>query len=249
MARFAMPVAQPHPGEEEAGELLTPTGAALLGTLATFTRPAFTVTATGSGFGAKSLPWANLCRVTIGESVGNSTVVGDSTGLIVLETNVDDMNPQFTSLLLDRLFTGGALDAWTTAIAMKKGRPAMTVSALAPSTRRESLTTILIENSTTLGVRWYPVERAAAWRRIESVETKWGPVRLKLKGWQGRVIDAVPEYDDCAAIAGEHELPVRTVWNEAHRYGEVYVGRRYEAEGNLSVLDSGGRANAPPADR
>ena len=249
LARFAMPIAQPHPGEETAGELLTPTGAALLGTLATFARPAFMLTATGSGFGSRSLPWANLCRITIGETVDEAAVESETAGLVVLETNIDDMNPQFTGLLLDRLFAGGALDAWTTAISMKKGRPAMLVSALAPAARREALTTTLIENSTTLGVRWRAVERDAAWRRIEQVETKWGPVRIKLKGWQGRVIDAVPEYDDCAAIAGEHEIPLQAVWNEAHRFGEVYVGRRYEAGGNLSVLDSGSRASAPPADR
>jgi uncharacterized protein (TIGR00299 family) protein len=249
IARFGMPIAQPHLGEETVGELLTPTGAALLGTLATFSRPGFTVTATGSGLGGRSLPWANLCRVMIGELLDTSEEVGESPGLIVLETNIDDMNPQFTGILLDRLFAAGALDAWSTAIAMKKGRPAMTVSVIAPDSRRDVLTTAMIENSTTLGVRWYPVARETAWRRIESVETRWGPVRIKLKGWHGRVIDAAPEYDDCAAIAGEHEIAIQHVWNEAHRYGEVYVGRRYEVGGNLSVLDSGGRTNAPSADR
>lgn len=246
LSRFEMPIAAAHPGEETAGELLTPTGAALLGTMATFTRPAMSFAATGFGFGSKALPWPNLCRLTIGELLDEPGSSEADSGLVVLETNIDDMNPQLSSLLMDRLFAGGALDVWTTAIGMKKGRPALMVSALAPAARRAALTTVLIENSTTLGVRWRRVHREAAWRRIESVETRWGPVRIKLKGWQGRVIDAAPEFDDCDAIAREHEIAVRDVWNEAHRYGEVYVGRRYEAGGRLSLLDSGGRSDAPP---
>jgi uncharacterized protein (DUF111 family) len=114
--------------------------------------------------------------------------------------------------------------------------------------RREDLVSILIQNSSTLGVRWYPVERDTAWRRIETAETRWGPIRIKLRGWQGRVIDAVPEFDDCAAIAREHDVAVRDVWNEAHRYGEVFIGRRY-ADGGLTLLDSGGRASGSTADQ
>jgi hypothetical protein len=247
LARFEMPVAQPHSGEEEVGELLTPTGAAILGTLASFERPSFSVTATGSGFGSKRLPWANLCRITIGELLDTESD-RPSDVLVVLETNIDDMNPQFTGLLIDRLFAGGALDVWTTAIGMKKSRPATMISALSPANRREELVAVLIENSSTLGVRWYRVERDVAWRGVETEETRWGPIRLKLRGWQGRVIDAVPEFDDCAAIAREHDIAVRDVWNEAHRYGEVFVGRRYEAAG-LTLLDSGGRATGPASDR
>lgn len=249
LARFRMPVALPHPGEAEIGELLTPTGAAILGTLASFERPAFSATATGSGFGRKQLPWPNLCRITIGELLDAPEADDPSAGLVVLETNIDDMNPQFIGLLMDRLFAGGALDVWSTAIGMKKSRPATTISALAPLGRRQELVSILIEHSSTLGVRWYPVERDTAWRRIETVETRWGPIRIKLKGWQGRVIDAVPEFDDCAAIARDHDLPVRDVWNEAHRYGDVFIGRRYEAGGGLTLLDSGGRAAGPADDR
>jgi uncharacterized protein (TIGR00299 family) protein len=244
LARFGMPVARPHPGEDEIGELLTPTGAAILGTLGLFDRPAFAVTATGSGFGSKQLPWPNLCRITIGDTIDEPVADDPSAGLVVLETNIDDMNPQFTGLLMERLFAGGALDVWTTAIGMKKSRPATMVSALAPIGKRDELVSIMIENSSTLGVRWHRVERDAAWRRIESVETRWGPVRIKLRGWQGRVIDAVPEFDDCSSIALEHDLAVRDVWNEAHRYGEVFVGRRYEAA-ELTLLDSGGRATGP----
>lgn len=249
IARFRMPVAQPHQGEESIGELLTPTGAAILGTLASFSRPAFTVEVTGTGFGSKQLPWANLCRVMIGELLDTPEAGDSADDLVVLETNIDDMNPQFIPILLDRLFAAGALDVWTTAINMKKARPATMISVLAPHTRQEQLVTTLIENSSTLGVRWYPVHREAAWRRFETAETRWGPVRIKLKGWQGRVIRAVPEYDDCAAIAIEHELAVSDVWNEAHRYGEVYVGRRYGNDGNLIELDSAGRATGRRGDR
>jgi len=248
IARFRMPIAQPHPGEESIGELLTPTGAAILGTLASFSRPAFTVDATGTGFGSKQLPWANLCRVLIGELL-DSPQADSAAELVVLETNIDDMNPQFIPILLDRLFAAGALDVWASAISMKKARPATMISVLAPHARQEQLVTVLIENSSTLGVRWFPVHREAAWRRFETAETRWGRVRIKLKGWQGRVIDAVPEYDDCAAIAIKNELAVSDVWNEAHRYGEVYVGRRYVSDGNLIEIDSAGRATGLPGDR
>ena len=148
------------------------------------------------------------------------------------------MNPQFTELLLERLFAAGALDAWITPIAMKKGRPAITVSVLCTADRQRALEEVLIEQSTTLGVRSRPVDRVKAGRRIETVATRWGDVRLKLRGWRGRVIDAAPEYDDCLALARAAEVPIREVWNEAHRLGEVYVGQKWSSEraANLRIL-------------
>ncbi len=100
---------------------------------------------------------------------------------------------------------------------------------IAAGRSRRELEDVLIVNSTTLGVRARTIERVKAARRIESVTTRWGDVRVKLRGWNGRVLDARPEYDDCLAIARTREIPIREVWNEAARLGEVYVGGRMSA--------------------
>ncbi|MFM9108648.1 MAG: nickel pincer cofactor biosynthesis protein LarC [Chloroflexota bacterium] len=224
LAEAAAPRAAPPSGEPAPpGELLTPTGAAILCQLAAFRRPAFTPSAVGYGFGSRELPWPNALRVWLGETAAEAE--GDAE--LVLETNVDDMNPQFIELLMERLFAAGALDAWITPITMKKGRPAVTVSALCAADQRAAIEDTLIEQSTTLGVRAAPVDRTRAARRFETVTTRWGDVRLKLRGWRGRVIDAAPEYDDCLALARSADVPIREVWNEAHRMGEVFVGRKW----------------------
>jgi len=228
LARAGAPTAGPDPGTGPVeAELLTPTGAAILTTLAEFRRPDLVPSAIGYGFGTKELPWPNALRVWLGEAASSAD---EANGDLVLETNLDDMNPQFYDLLLERLFAAGALDAWLTPIVMKKGRPATTVAVLGPAARRRALEDVLIEQSTTLGVRATRVERVKAARRVETVVTRWGDVRLKLRIWNGRVLDAAPEYDDCLAIARAQEVPIREVWNEAHRLGEAHVGRRIAAD-------------------
>lgn len=255
LAAAGAPVAADPPGAEDApGELLTPTGAAILTTLAEFRRPAFAPAAVGYGFGGKVFPWPNVLRVWIGDLAdggpsqwaaddGDASAVPEPREL-VLETNIDDMNPQFTDLLLERLFAAGALDAWVTPVQMKKGRPGVVVSVLCGEGDRRALEDVLVEQTTTLGVRARPVERTKAARRFEMTTTRWGDVRLKLRGWKGRVIDVMPEYEDCAALAREADVPVREVWNEAHRLGEVYVGQKWQPE-----RPPGLRVVPPPAGR
>jgi uncharacterized protein (TIGR00299 family) protein len=228
-AKAPVPVANPQ-FDAIPGELLTPTGAAILTTLATFERPAFVPSAVGYGYGVKEFPWPNALRVWIGETSGELPASPDE---ILIETNLDDMNPQHISLLLERLFEAGALDAWVTPIVMKKGRPAFLVSAIGPFAARDDLVSTMIEQSTTLGVRIQPIDRVKAVRRIERVVTRYGDVRVKLRGWNGRVIDAMPEHDDCLAIAQREEIPVRDVWNEAHRIGEAFIGREIDDSGAL----------------
>lgn len=236
-------IATPIPGETDAGELLTPTGAAILTTLASFDRPQMSVETIGTGFGSKQLPWPNICRLMIGNRVEADAPSGEQ--LIVLDTNIDDMNPQFVEILLERLLASGALDAWTTPIGMKKGRPALKMSALARPADAERLVELLILESTTLGVRQTTVNRIAAGRHMESVDTRWGAIRIKLKIWNNRVIQIAPEYDDCAAIARAQAIAVGDVWHEAHLIGQVFVGRRIDARGEFARLDamesSGGR--------
>ncbi len=222
LANAQVRIATPIPAMiETPAELLTPTGAAILTTLATFSRPSFAPTAIGYGFGQKELPWPNALRVWIGE-----LAEGDDDGEILVETNLDDMNPQFNELLMERLFAAGALDVWLTPIQMKKSRPATQISVIAPAGKQTLIEDALIFNSSTLGVRISPIERVKAARGIEIAVTRWGNVRLKLRAWNGRVIDAIPEYDDCLVIARKHDLAVREVWNDAHRIGESYVGQR-----------------------
>jgi uncharacterized protein (DUF111 family) len=182
----------------------------------------------------------------VGEVTGAAT--WNTEPLTVVETNIDDMNPQFVEIVTERLFAAGALDVWTTPIGMKKGRSALQISALCPPAGAARASAILIEQTTTLGVRQYQVDRIAADRQSESVETRWGTVRVKLKIWNGRVIDASPEYDDCAAIARRRDASVREVWSEAHRIAEAFIGRP-AGESDTSPAnfgrEAGGRRSGP----
>ena len=213
------------------GELLTPTGAAILTTLASFEPVEFEASATGYGFGTRLLPWPNALRVWIG---AERATPGSGATEVVIETNLDDMNPQDAELLVERLFEEGALDVWITPVQMKKGRTGITVSALVPQTSRADVESTMIRNSTTLGVRRYAIDRTKAQRRFEAVTTRWGDVSVKLRAWNGRVIDVAPEYDDCARIARDAGVPIRDVRNEAHRLAETYVGGRITESGELA---------------
>jgi len=218
-------------------ELLTPTGAAILTTLAEFQRPEFRATAVGYGYGRRELPWPNALRLWIGEMSEDVPVSGGSVSRdveLLLETNIDDMNPEYYELLIERLFDAGALDVFLTPIVMKRGRPATKVSAIVAATDRERVEATLIENSTTFGVRALPIERTKAGRDWETVATRWGEVRLKLKIWRGRVQEAAPEYADCLAVARDSGAPLRLIYGEAQRIGEVFVGQRrvgFDGEG------------------
>jgi uncharacterized protein (DUF111 family) len=163
---------------------------------------------------------------------GENEVLPDD-GEIQIDANIDDMNPQGYDLLTERLFAAGALDVWLTPIIMKKGRPGITVSVLSAATKRDALEDVFFLNSTTLGVRVTLIERTKAVRRIETAVTRWGDVRVKLRGWNGRVITIAPEYDDCVAIARAADVSLLEVQNEATRIGEVYVGRKIDDFGNL----------------
>jgi uncharacterized protein (TIGR00299 family) protein len=228
LATVNAPIAGTDPGGEPyPAELLTPTGAAILTTLAMFKRPDFRPEAIGYGFGSMQLPWPNALRVWIGES---AEVPSDGDE-ILLETNIDDMNPQHFALLVERIEEAGALDVWLTPIIMKKGRPATLVSAIAPFTNRNPVESAMIENSTSLGVRVTPIDRTKADRQMQSLVTRWGDVRVKLRGWRGRVIDVTPEYDDCLTIARANDVTLREVTNEARRIAESFIGLPMTSEG------------------
>jgi uncharacterized protein (DUF111 family) len=136
------------------------------------------------------------------------------------------MNPEYYELLIERLFEAGALDVFLTPIVMKRGRPATKLSAIVAAGDRQQVEQTLIENSSTFGVRALAIERTKAGRDWETVTTRWGDVRLKLKIWRGRVLEAVPEYADCVAVARAADAPLRLVYGEAQRIGDVFVGQR-----------------------
>ncbi len=228
-------------------ETVTPTGAAIVTALAeAFDRPPMTVQAVGYGFGTRRMPWPNCLRIWLGTSVASRTddapftavpisddvplsnVMADPTSdaEILLSANIDDMTPEALAYALERLFAAGALDAWFTPITMKKSRPAVQVSAICSDADRLAVTATLLRETTTFGVRATPITREKADRRWETVVTQWGPVRVKIKEWEGTALDAVPEYEQVAAIARAAEVPFREVYAAAAEAGRQFVGVR-----------------------
>lgn len=196
---------RPAPGP---GELVTPTGAALLAELATFHQPRLKLERIGIGAGQKEFAWPNVARLWLGEPV-------DEGSLVQLETNIDDMNPELYAAVSEQLFAAGALDVWTTPIQMKKGRPAVLLSVLAPASREQALAAILLQETTTLGLRVHTVYRHEAQRDFVTVETRYGAVPIKRKWLNGQVIGVKPEYDACLRLAQQQQTPVRAVYEAA----------------------------------
>jgi len=196
------------------GEIATPTGCALLKELATgFGRqPPMVYDRVGYGAGDREFPgFANLLRVLLGVREGNPA--GDRA--VVLETNLDDLSPQVVGALYDLLFASGALDVWTTAAGMKKGRPGIVLSVLAPPGREAAVESVLFAETTTLGVRRHEVDRTTLPRSFATVKTRWGDVRVKVAVLPGGGIRGAPEFEDCLALARKAGVPVRDVLEEA----------------------------------
>lgn len=197
------------------GELLTPTGALLVTGHATAygPLPLLRPQAVGHGAGTRDTPGRpNVLRLIVGEE-GVGAPDGDV--VLVLEAEVDDMAPQLCGPLMDRLLGVGALDAYYTPIQMKKGRPGLLITALAPPERREVVEEVLFAETTTLGVRRQEWQRTVLRRDTVTVATQYGPVRIKV-GWRsGRIYNAQPEFDDCHGAAATRGVPVKEVWAAA----------------------------------
>ncbi len=203
-------------------ELLTPTGALVLTTYATAFGdiPRMRVTATGYGAGDRDLPGTpNVVRVLVGESDDSAS----SMQVVVLECEIDDMNPQIFGVLMDRLVAAGALDVFYVPVQMKKGRPGTLVTIVAPPARRAALAETMFRETTTIGIRYAEMARECLSREIVSVVTPLGPVRFKLARRDGAVLNASPEFDDVARIASEHGLPVKAVQAVAMK---AYLGHQ-----------------------
>jgi uncharacterized protein (TIGR00299 family) protein len=199
-------------------ELTTPTGAALLSTLATDvgTMPRMDISSVGYGAGNFNPPgWPNVLRVFIGEMASPA----ESDRIMALETNLDDMNPQGYELLIDRLLARGALDVTLTPVIMKRGRPGIVLSVLADPAKVEAALQVIFAETTTLGVRIQEVSRRLLAREATEVPTRFGPVRVKVAKAPGRrpSLKARPEYRDCKRIAEQTGLPLRVVLREVER--------------------------------
>lgn len=199
---------RPAPGP---GELVTPTGAALLAQFARFAQPTMRLRRIGYGAGRRELPWPNVARLWLGEAADESA----PDALVQLETNIDDMNPELYPTVVQRLLAAGALDAWLTPVQMKKGRPGVVLSLLAPAAQEAELAALLLRETTTLGVRVHAVHRHEAGRELHTVATPYGPVPVKLKRLGDRVWGAAPEYEDCRRLAEAADVPVRLVYEAA----------------------------------
>jgi hypothetical protein len=200
-------------------ELVTPTGAAILTTLAASAgrMPSLTVDAVGYGAGTMDLPdTPNVLRCFLGETTASEA--GDET-VLEIETTIDDMSPQLYEPLIDRLFGVGALDVYLQPVIMKRGRPGIVVTALCPPERVGDLSQALFEESTTIGVRWSERRRARLEREMIVLTTAYGAVPFKVSRLQGRIVTVTPEFADVARIAREKSLPVREVLDQARAEG------------------------------
>lgn len=196
---------RPAPGP---GELVTPTGAALLAQYAGFEQPEMRLARVGVGAGQRDPAWPNVARLLLGEPLAAGPMVE-------IATNIDDMNPELFGAVSQRLFAAGARDVWLTPVQMKKGRPGIVLSLIAPVALEGALSDLLLRETTTLGVRVHRVHRHEAGREQRSVDTRYGPIQVKLKLIDGEVLGAMPEYDDCLAAAEATGAPVRLVYEEA----------------------------------
>ena len=226
------PVAPQRPFHANVGELTTPTGAALITTLADeYRQPAMTLHRIGVGIGGKNPPaFPNVIRLWLGqtqnpqqpahpaaaqpahgEPVEPQPFAHWQDNIILLETNIDNATGEQLGYAMAQLFNAGALDVWHTPIQMKKNRPAILLSALGPAELETRLAEAILQHTPTLGVRVRPITRYVAHRDTITVQTPYGPIRLKRKWLSGQIVSQSPEHDDIAQAAQTHNVPWQTV--------------------------------------
>ena len=202
-------------------ELATPTGAAIIAEAARGfgPMPEMRIESIGYGAGFKDLPVPNFLRVFIGEAgpaAGYETIVS-------IETNIDDMNPEFYQHVSERLFEAGALDVFTAQVIMKKSRPGAVLTVLCREDSRDALTRIIFEETTTAGIRYSRMERMTLDREHRRVHTPFGEIGVKVLARAGRVITVSPEYEECRRIALARSVPLKQVYDEARKAVDIIV--------------------------
>src|SRR5262250_1849947 len=206
----------PVQGIDVGGETVTPTGAAIVKTMGKSfgDQPPMIVEKIGYGTGQKEFSERpNLFRLVIGSTDGTR----NQEEMMVLETNIDDMNPEFYDHVLDRLFAAGARDVFLSPIQMKKNRPATLLRVIADLAKQEQLANILFHETSTIGVRYYPVGRIILSRTAQTVKTRFGAVRVKVVQQPDGTKRATPEYDDLKRIASAKKIPLQHIHNEVMR--------------------------------
>ncbi|MBI3628074.1 MAG: nickel pincer cofactor biosynthesis protein LarC [Candidatus Rokubacteria bacterium] len=205
-------------------ELVTPTGAAILTTLAASAgaMPAMTVRAIGYGAGTMELATPNVLRCFVGETAGGP---GIQESIVQVETTIDDMSPQLYEPLMERLFEAGAVDVFLTPVIMKRSRPGVVLTALCPPDRLPEVSRALFEESSTIGVRYAERRRAILPREIVTLPTAYGRLPFKVSRLEGRIVTVTPEFAEVVRIARERGLPVREVLDQARADGRRALDR------------------------
>jgi pyridinium-3,5-bisthiocarboxylic acid mononucleotide nickel chelatase len=206
-------------GVDIEGETVTPTGAAIACALAKSfgNQPAMTIDKIGYGTGEKEFPnRPNLFRLVLGEA----SCGFNEEEMLLIETNIDDMNPQFYDYVMERLFEAGARDVFLAPIQMKKNRPAILLRVIAEPRDREKLTKIIFQETSTIGIRYYPIARTILKRKSKKIKTRYGEVAVKIVGQPDGRKRAMPEYDDIKRIAAAQKLPIKLVHDEVMRIVE-----------------------------
>lgn len=202
-------------GSQIQAELVTPTGAAIIKSYAKEfgAIPAMKIRKIGYGAGSRDLEIPNVLRIYIGEKVASTENAEDIVSIIA--ANIDDMNPEFYEHVINRLLRVGALDVWLTPIQMKKNRPAITLNLISPLNKTESLTKLLFEETTTLGVRILEARRKKLERETMEVNLPSGPVRVKIGRLEGKVVNVSPEIDDCKKLASKTRVALKVIYEAA----------------------------------
>ena len=217
------PTLPPPSGDgSQTGELVTPTGAAIVTTLASFDSPPAMSTVHSIGYGAGTKDpkgRANIVSLVVGETSGESI---QTRPMAMIETTIDDMNPEVYDYVRERLMAVGARDVWLENVQMKKGRPGVVVSAIAPESVKDAIVTALLHETTTLGVRVTPVTRYEAVRESVVVQTPLGTAGVKIKRLAagGEIVGISPEYEDCRQLAEQSSVPLNRVYEIVRRAAE-----------------------------
>jgi len=200
-------------------ELVTPTGAGMIGFFAEKFQslPMMKVLKTGYGAGdhiVEKTP--NMLRVILGETEGE----GETQSMTMVETNIDDMNPEFYEHVMELLFKAGAVDVTFTPVIMKKSRPAVTLSVMTLSEKKEKIAKILLSETSTFGVRYYEVNRITLDRETQTLKTPYGPVNVKIGSLDAGILKISPEYEDCKKISRREKLPIKKVYEDVRKLAE-----------------------------
>jgi uncharacterized protein (DUF111 family) len=213
-------------------ELLTPTGAAILTTLGSSfgNLPPMRVERIGHGAGRDDLPHPNVLRLMI----GMPETAAREERVMVVETNIDDMNPQFYDYIMEQMLKMGVKEVFLTPVFMKKNRPATLFTAICSLEQMSVVTEFLFRETTTIGLRWREERRALADREIRFFDTKYGKIRFKLARWEGAVINVSPEYEECKRLALKKKIPLKEVFEEAKRVAAI-IGKDSRVTGFLKT--------------